>query len=119
MKVIAAKTCLYALVAAGALTIGTLGMSASAQAENYNATVYVAGMGGHFAKADVEIDPAAVTPIILKGIDKVDIGDAASHPTHDARIDYQKRDLMFWSTYKPNPETGSPHVGATDLKTGN
>lgn len=118
MKVISAKTCLYALVAAGALTLGTLGVSASAQAENYNATVYVAGMGGHFAKADVEIDPSAVTPIILKGLDKVDIGDAASHPTHDARIDYQNRDLMFWSTYKPNPETGSPHVGATDLKTG-
>lgn len=118
MKVISTKTCFCALAAAGVLTIGVLGLTATAQAERYNATVYVAGMGGHFAKADVEIDPEAVTPIILKKLDKVDIGDAASHPTHDARIDYQDRDLMFWSTYKTNPATGSPHVGASDLKTG-
>ena len=67
MKIISKKTCLYALVAAGALTIGPLGFQSSAQAETYNATVYVAGMGGHFAKADVEIDPSALTPINLKG----------------------------------------------------
>ncbi|MCL7486573.1 MAG: hypothetical protein M8357_00165 [Desulfobulbaceae bacterium] len=118
MKIISKKTCLYALVAAGALTMGTLGFQSSAQAESYNAEVYVAGMGGHFAKATVEIDPSAAAPIKLKALDKVDIGDAATHPVHDARIDANKRDLMFWSTYKIDKEVGGPHVGATDLKSG-
>jgi len=100
MKIISKKTCMYALIAAGALTIGTLGFQSSAQAESYKADVYVAGMGGHFAKATVEIDPSAPVPIHLKALDKIDIGDAASHPVHDARIDSKNRDLMFWSTYK-------------------
>ena len=115
MKIISKKTCLYALIAAGVLT---LGLSHGAKAETYSGSLYIAGMGGHFAKADVEIDPSAVTPINLKGLSKVDIGDATSHPTHDARIDPKNRDLMFWSTYKIDPATGGPHAGATDLKTG-
>lgn len=113
-----AKTCLYALIAAGVLTVGNIGFSSIAQAETYDATVYVAGMGGHFAKAEVNIDPSAKTPINLKALDKVDIGDYETHPTHDARIDTNNRDLMFWSTYKIDKEVGAPHVGATDLKTG-
>ena len=115
MKIISAKTCFCALVAAGVLTFG---LSQGAKAETYTGTLYIAGMGGHFAKADVVIDPSAVTPINLKGLDKVDIGDGTSHPTHDARIDFKNRDLMFWSTYKIDPATGGPHVGSTDLKTG-
>ena len=115
MKVISTKTCFCALVAAGVLTFG---LSQIAKAETYAGTLYVAGMGGHFAKADVVIDPSAVTPINLKTLDKVDIGDGTSHPTHDARIDFKNRDLMFWSTYKIDPATGGPHVGSTDLKTG-
>lgn len=118
MKIISKKTCLCALLATGALTLGSLGLTHNVRAGTYSGTLYVAGMGGHFAKADVEIDPSAVTPINLKALDKVDIGDATSHPTHDARIDFKNRDLMFWSTYKANPATGAPHVGATDLKTG-
>ncbi|MHB8811002.1 MAG: hypothetical protein ACYC9M_13485, partial [Desulfobulbaceae bacterium] len=115
MKIISAKTCFCALVGAGVLT---LGLSQGAKAETYAGTLYIAGMGGHFAKADVVIDPSAVTPINLKALDKVDIGDGTSHPTHDARIDFKNRDLMFWSTYKIDPATGGPHVGSTDLKTG-
>ena len=115
MKVISTKTCFCALVAAGVLTFG---LSQIAKAETYAGTLYIAGMGGHFAKADVVIDPSAVTPINLKTLDKVDIGDGTSHPTHDARIDAKNRDLMFWSTYKIDPATGGPHVGSTDLKTG-
>ena len=118
MKIISKKTCMYALVAAGALTLGTLGFQSSALAGNYNADVYVAGMGGHFAKATVEIDPSSPAPIHLKALDKVDIGDGASHPTHDARIDANNRNLMFWSTYKIDHDVDAPHVGATDLKTG-
>jgi hypothetical protein len=118
MRIISKQTCLYALLATGVLTLGSLGLAENARAGTYAGTLYVAGMGGHFAKADVEIDPSAVTPINLKALTKVDIGDATSHPTHDARIDSKNRDLMFWSTYKANPATGAPHVGATDLKTG-
>jgi hypothetical protein len=115
MSIISKKTCLSVLIAAGVLT---LGLAPSAKAETYSGTVYVAAMGGHFAKADVEIDPSAVTPIKLKALSKIDIGTAASHPTHDARIDAKNRDLLFWSTYKDDKATGAPHVGATDLKTG-
>ena len=115
MKIVSKKACLYALVAAGVLTLGSL---QSANAAAYSGTLYIAGMGGHFAKAEVEIDPSAVTPINLKALSKVDIGDGTSHPTHDARIDSKNRDLMFWSTYKIDPATGGPHAGATDLKTG-
>ena len=118
MKIISKKTCFYALAAAGVMTIGSMGFSVSAQAEKYDASVYVAGMGGHFAVADVEIDPSAPAPIHLKGLDKIDIGDNETHPTHDARIDTKNKDLMFWSTYKIDKETGAPHVGASDLKTG-
>ncbi len=109
---------MYALVAVGALTFGSMGLVSPVRAEKYDATVYVAGMGGHFAKAVVSIDPNSPAPIQLKSLDRIEIGDDESHPTHDARIDVNKRDLMFWSTYHIDPETGAPHVGATDLKTG-
>ncbi|MDH3328325.1 MAG: hypothetical protein OEM01_03755 [Desulfobulbaceae bacterium] len=118
MKIVSKKTCYYALIAAGVLTFGTMGLSTSAQADKYDATVYVAGMGGHFAAADVMIDPSMPAPIQLKNLSKIDIGDNATHPTHDARIDVNNRDIMYWSTYKIDKETGAPHVGATDLKTG-
>ena len=69
MKIISKKTCLSALVAAGILTLGL----SSAQAKNYSANIYVAGMGGHFANAAVTIDPNAPTPIYLKSLSKIDI----------------------------------------------
>ena len=118
MKIISKKTCLYTLVAAGALTIGTLGFQGSAQADTYKADVYVAGMGGHFAKATVEIDPNAKTPIHLKALSKIDIGDNETHPVHDARIDPNNRNMMYWSTYKIDKDVGGPHVGVSDLSTG-
>ena len=118
MKIISKKTCLYTLVAAGALTIGTMGFQGSAQADTYKADVYVAGMGGHFAKAVVEVDPSAPAPIHLKALTKVDIGDNETHPVHDARIDMNDRNMMYWSTYKIDKEVGGPHVGVSDLKSG-
>lgn len=118
MEFIPKKIGMYSLVAAGALTLGTMGLVAPAQAEKYDATVYVAGMGGHFAKAGVTIDPGKPAPIQLNSLDKVDIGDNETHPTHDARIDANNKELLFWSTYHIDPDTGAPHVGVTDLKTG-
>lgn len=86
--------------------------------ETYDATFYVAGMGGHFAEAEVTIDPSKEQPIQLKNLSKMDIGAYDTHPTHDPRIDAKNRDSMFWSTYKIDKATGKMHVGKTDLKTG-
>ncbi len=46
------------------------------------------------------------------------IGDKKTHPTHDARIDANDSNTMFWSTYVLDPK-GKQHVGKSDLKTGN
>lgn len=118
MKIISKKTCLYALIAAGALTFGSLGLSAPAQAENYNAQFYVAAMGGHFAKADIEIDPSSPAPLHLKALSKIDIGDGETHPTHDARVDVTDRNKLFWSTYHVDEEAKAPHVGVSNIKSG-
>ena len=68
--------------------------------KTYSATMYVAGMGGHFAVADVTIDPSNTSdPIKVNNLDMLDIG-GASHPTHDARIDVNDKNIMYWSTYK-------------------
>ena len=97
-----------------------LGMSANVQAESYDATFYVAGMGGHFAKAEVTINPSMTkAPFKLKGLGKVDIGTRPTHPVHDARIDH-RTNTMYWSTYKTDteyPNVKVAHVGQTDLKT--
>lgn len=110
------KKGMISTLAAAALTMGVAGHSTAS--DKYEVTYYVAGMGGHFAKAVCTIDPSAETPITVTELTKIDIGDGASHPVHDARIDSQDRDTMFWSTYKLDPATGKTHVGKTNLKTG-
>ncbi len=112
------KKAWYKTIVAGALTVGLAAAAASTQAKNYEATFYVAAMGGHFAKAECTIDPSNPNPIHLNSLDKIDIGDVDSHPTHDARIDNKDRNLLFWSTYHLDKATGKTHVGKTDLKTG-
>lgn len=109
--------------AASIFTIGSLGMLNQAEAKTYNATFYVAGMGGHFAKAETVIDPSNTKPITVKNLTKVDIGTRATHPVHDARIDVNDRNTMFWSTYQADKsdalkDKNVTHVGKTDLKTG-
>jgi hypothetical protein len=85
----------------------------------YNATVYVAGHGGHFAKAEVTVDPNnSAEPIKVNSLDMVNIGTTASHKTHDARIDANDSNVLFWSTYALDKD-GKQHVGKSDLKTGN
>jgi len=109
------------LVAGGYLAFTTVDSKvsiATAAKKTYDATVYVAGHGGHFAKADVTIDPNnADDPIKIKSLDKVDIGNTTTHKTHDARIDSNDSNILFWSTYQLDPN-GKQHVGKTDLKTG-
>jgi hypothetical protein len=85
----------------------------------YSATVYIAGHGGHFSKAEVMVDPNNSTdPIKVNSLDMVSIGTTVSHKTHDARIDANDRNVLFWSTYALDKD-GKHHVGKTDLKTGN
>jgi hypothetical protein len=92
---------------------------AIAAGTTYSGTTYVAGMGGHFAKADVTIDPSNENePIKVTNLDRIVIGDKKTHPTHDARIDVNDRDTLFWSTYVLDPKY-KQHVGKSDLKTGN
>jgi hypothetical protein len=105
-------------VVAGAVAVGVMGINTQADAA-YKATFYVAGMGGHFAKAEATIDPSAKQPIHVTSLTKVDIGSRADHPVHDPRIDVNDSNTMFWSTYKIDKATGAAHVGKTDLKTGN
>ncbi|MEN8256738.1 MAG: hypothetical protein ABFS09_02645 [Thermodesulfobacteriota bacterium] len=110
------KKALLSTVTATALTAGIA--TGAMAGKTYEATFYVAAMGGHFAKAVCTIDPAKESPITCNELTKIDIGDGESHPVHDARIDYKDRNTMYWSTYKLDPATGKTHVGKTDLRTG-
>ncbi|MBU0482763.1 MAG: hypothetical protein KKG47_16845 [Proteobacteria bacterium] len=100
------------------------GVGASRAADTYRGTFYVAGMGGHFARAQIVIDPTTPeAPITLHALDKIDIGSRQTHPTHDPRIDNIDRNIMFWSTYQQDKSdeyanVAVTHVGKTDLRTG-
>ena len=77
---------------------------ATAGKKSYETTAYVAGHGGHFAKAEVSFDPNnADDPIKVKGLDKVDIGTTATHKVHDPRIDSDDHNVLFWATYQKDP----------------
>jgi len=132
MKKILSTVGVLALVAGAYMTLSTVNsyspVPATAEAsmakKAYNATLYVAGMGGHFSVADVSIDPNnEAAPITVNSVDMLDIG-GATHPTHDARIDVNDRNTMYWSTYKldtwkdKTAKGGNLHVGKSDLKTG-
>lgn len=100
-----------------AFTVVDSGAPTASAAKTYSGTLYVSAMGGHFAVAEVTIDAAKESPIAISKLDKIDIGDKTSHPTHDPRIDVNDRTKMFWSTYKLDKD-GNVHVGVSDLKTG-
>ena len=129
MKKVLSTIGVMALVAGAYLTISTINSytpvaDAAGAKPTYSGTLYVAGMGGHFSKADVTIDPNnAEAPITVNSVDMVDIG-GAGYPTHDARIDASDRNTMYWSTYKldtwkdKEAKGGNLHVGKTDLTTG-
>jgi hypothetical protein len=105
-----------ALVAAGFLLM-TPAPATSKHA--YSGTVYVAGMGGHIAVADVLIDPSAATPISITDLDRIEIGGSKSHPTHDVRIDNKDGNTMYWSTYKKDKSANNQlHYGKIDIKSG-
>lgn len=91
---------------------------ATAAKKTYSTVVYVAGHGGHFAKADVTIDPNnAADPITVNSLDMVNIGSTDGYKTHDSRIDSADSNTLFWSTYGLDKD-GKMHVGKSDLTTG-
>ncbi|GAB4485372.1 MAG: hypothetical protein OHK006_11340 [Thermodesulfovibrionales bacterium] len=122
MKKIFVAALALALVMAGYLAFTAVDSKTSvvvAAKKTYSGTTYVAGMGGHFAKADFTIDPNnEAEPIKVTNLDRIVIGDSKTHPTHDARIDSNDSNVMFWSTYVLDPNK-KQHVGKSDLKTGN
>jgi len=122
MKKVLVVLTICAVVVMGYLAFTTVDSTtpvATAAGATYSGTTYVAGMGGHFAKADVTIDPSNENePIKVTNLDRIVIGDKKTHPTHDARIDVKDRNTLFWSTYVLDPK-GKQHVGKSDLKTGN
>ena len=122
MKKVFVVLTICAVVVMGYLAFTTVNSStpvAVAAGNTYSGTTYVAGMGGHFAKADVTIDASNENePIKITNLDRIVIGDKKTHPTHDARIDANDPNTMFWSTYVLDPKY-KQHVGKSDLKTGN
>lgn len=130
MKKVLSTVAILSLVAGAYFTLSAVNsyspvaVAQAAGKSTYSGTFYVAGMGGHFSKADVSIDPNNVeAPITVNSIEMVDIG-GAGYPTHDARIDASDRNTMYWSTYKldtwkdKDAKGGNLHVGKTDLRTG-
>jgi len=86
-------------------------------AHQYSGTLYVAGMGGHIATVDVNIDPASKNPIQITKIDRIELGESSTHPVHDVRIDGND---MYWATYKKDKSANNQlHYGKIDLKSGN
>lgn len=124
-KVLVAGACLLLVFAVylSYTTVDSKAPAAIAKGNVYTGTLYVAGMGGHFAAAEVEIDPSNTNkPIKVLNLEMIRIGNKKTHPTHDARIDVNDRTEMYWSTYKVDKEIGAAkrmvHVGYTDLNTG-
>lgn len=87
------------------------------ETKKYAGKVYVAGMGGHFAEAEVVIDPSASEPLVIKDLGRYEVGGKDTHPIHDIRIDSNDRTKIFWSTYKTDLKAKGKvlHVGMTDL----
>jgi hypothetical protein len=122
MKKVICTALALSIMVGGYLTYSTVDSDTPAAnaAKRYSGTMYVAGMGGHFAVAGITIDPSNTdAPITVNNLDMLDIG-GKTHPTHDARIDVNDPNTMFWSTYKTDnrKKDGKLHVGKSNLKTG-
>lgn len=108
-------------VTVGAM-LGALMVSAPNAADNpqkYTGTIYVAGQGGHFAQAEVAIDPSNEDQPIQLTTKKLTVS-MRKHPNgqsqykiHDGRLD---GDTLYWSTYNTD-EDNNLHYGKVDLAT--
>ncbi len=92
----------------------------SGQAVTYEGTLYVAGMGGHFAEAKVRIDPSKQEPIEVISLDRIKLHQdkdtmIKKYPNMEATIDPQTNTLFWAAAVEDN---GKVHVGKVDLSTG-
>lgn len=115
-------SCLFVLVAlAGYLAFTAINPAtniAVAAKGIYSGTIYVAGMGGHFATFDLTVDPNnAENPLIIKNLDRIVVGQKATHPVHDPRIDISDKNAIFWATNVLDPN-GQMHMGKSNAGTG-
>ncbi len=124
-KILAIAACLLLVFAVylSYTTVDSEAPEAVAKGTTYSGTLYVAGHGGHFAKAEVVIDPSnKKNPLKVENLGLIRIGNTNTHKTHDARIDAVDNSKMYWSTYKPDKEIGVAkrmlHIGVSDLNTG-
>ena len=107
------------MVIAGYLAFTTVDKTtavADAKGKTYSGTVYVAGDGGHYAIADITIDPSADQPIKLnKDLDRIVVSGQA---IHDVRIDNKYRTKGYFSTYAIDEKAGANkyHRGMVDFK---
>lgn len=114
-------TALVAVLLIGFVAAWLAGPAALGGAEKvYQGTVYIAGMGGHIAKAEVRIDPTQPEPITLVKLSRIKLNNdpavaKKAFPFHDVRIDHAKN-VMFWSAYVADGD--GVHAGKVDLATG-
>jgi hypothetical protein len=98
------------------------------QADNtYAGTVYVAGHGGHVAKADLTIDPADKAKPISMTLSRLTVSekkfadtgaksdDTSQYKLHDVRLDGNGG--LYWSTFNTDA-ANKVHYGKLDLATG-
>ncbi len=129
MKKVLTTIGILSLVAGAYLTFSTVNSyapvaDAAGGKSTYAGTLYIAGMGGHFSVADVSIDPNnEAAPITVNSVEMLDIG-GKGYPVHDARIDTNDRNTMYWATYKldtwkdKEAKGGNLHAGKVNLQTG-
>ncbi|MBE0446725.1 MAG: hypothetical protein IBX64_01195 [Actinobacteria bacterium] len=79
-------------------------------------TVYLPGMGGHIAVANVEIDPSnSDEPIKIVGkLDKIHLGNKEEWATHDVRVDKEDNNVAYSSSYVKD-SNGKIRVAKIDL----
>lgn len=88
--------------------------------KTYEGTLYIAGMGGHFAQAKVKINPAAADPIELVSLERIKLhGDKDTmikkYANMEATVDTARNTLYFAAAVEDN---GYVHVGTVDLGSG-
>jgi hypothetical protein len=94
----------------------------AAEATKYTGTIYVAGHGGHVAKAEVTVDPAnAAAPLVVKALPqdgakltvsmKKHENGSSQYKLHDVRLD---GNTLYWSTYNTDV-AGKIHYGTVNL----
>ncbi|HCZ10669.1 MAG TPA: hypothetical protein DHV16_00100 [Nitrospiraceae bacterium] len=92
----------------------------------YAGTVYVAGHGGHVAKAEVIIDPSNKAKPIAMNLDRLTVSTkkfAGTGSKSDGTSQYKLHDVrlagnsLYWSTFNTD-ESNKVHYGKIDLSSG-